>query len=68
MKKEKEIEAGVIVPAYDINEKAIEEYDALASHLEDLEDYYDAVKALREFQKSGEKAISADEVFGKIGL
>ena len=26
MTKEKEIEAGVIVPAYDINEKAIEEY------------------------------------------
>jgi RHH-type rel operon transcriptional repressor/antitoxin RelB len=42
--------------------------EALITHLEDLEDYYDGIKALREFQKSGAKAIPADEVFKKLGL
>jgi RHH-type rel operon transcriptional repressor/antitoxin RelB len=42
--------------------------EALITHLEDLEDYYDGIKALREFQKSGVEAIPADEVFKKLGL
>ncbi|MDR1285665.1 MAG: DUF6290 family protein [Campylobacteraceae bacterium] len=42
--------------------------EAISTHLEDLEDYYRAVKALKEFKDSGEKSISANEVFKKLGL
>ncbi|MDR0666832.1 MAG: DUF6290 family protein [Campylobacteraceae bacterium] len=42
--------------------------EALMTHLEDLEDYYDGIKALREFQKSGERAISAHDLYKKLGL
>jgi RHH-type rel operon transcriptional repressor/antitoxin RelB len=41
---------------------------AILNQLEDLEDYYLGVNALKEFQQSGAKAIPADEVFKKLGL
>jgi len=44
--------------------KALEKL--LAEKLEDIEDYEEAKKAYDKFKKSGEKAISYEEVFKKL--
>jgi RHH-type rel operon transcriptional repressor/antitoxin RelB len=42
--------------------------EALITHLENLEDYYDAVAVLKRIKSGKEKTIPADEVFKKLGL
>ncbi len=42
--------------------------EAILNYLEDLEDAYDAEKAIDEFEKSGEKAIPLSEVMKIYGL
>jgi RHH-type rel operon transcriptional repressor/antitoxin RelB len=41
--------------------------EAISAHLEDLEDYYKAIKALERIKK-GEKTYSSHEVFKELGL
>lgn len=42
--------------------------EAIEQHLEDLEDAYDAELALVEHRKSGERALSLDELERFLGL
>ncbi len=42
--------------------------EAILNYLENLEDTYIAEKALDKFYKSGEKAISLDQVRKELGL
>lgn len=46
--------------------KAVKQF--MNEYLEDKEDYETAVAAWEEFEKSGGKSYSADEVFAKAGL
>jgi RHH-type rel operon transcriptional repressor/antitoxin RelB len=42
--------------------------EAILEYIENLEDYYTAERAYREFIASGEKAIPVSELKGKNGL
>jgi RHH-type rel operon transcriptional repressor/antitoxin RelB len=42
--------------------------EAILMHLEDMEDYYEAVESYSEFKASGEAALSSDEVAKRLGL
>lgn len=42
--------------------------EAILTHLEDLEDYYEAEAAYTDFKASGEKGISLEEMEKSLGL
>jgi RHH-type transcriptional regulator, rel operon repressor / antitoxin RelB len=42
--------------------------EAILTHLEDMEDAFEAEKALKEFYESGEKSIPLAEVKKRLGM
>jgi RHH-type rel operon transcriptional repressor/antitoxin RelB len=42
--------------------------EAILNYIEDMEDYYLAVEAYKEFLRSGEETLSSDELRRELGL